>query len=142
MKLILAFICLLLAVTDAVTDAAAQTPVRNQCSSGNPTNPWVDCPTSSTGPASKSGTYAAVGSNQFGLAISTNTQLTVPAGAVCAFITVETAAVRRTSDGTSASSSNGTLLPVGAAWSDCGPLASYKFTAVSGSPTLDVEYFK
>jgi hypothetical protein len=86
--------------------------------------------------------WSTAGTAQFGLAVTTNTQLTVPAGTICAYITVETAAVRRTSDGTSASSSNGTLFNAGTQWADCGPLASYKFTAVSGSPTLDVEYFR
>ena len=89
-----------------------------------------------------SGPYLSAGTGQFALAITTNTQLTVPSGAICAYITVETANVRRTSDGTSASSSNGTLFASGTQWTDCGPLKSYKFTAVSGSPTLDVEYFK
>ena len=92
--------------------------------------------------STKSGSYASAGAGQFALAISTNTQLTVPTGSVCAEITVEGASIRRTSDGTSASTTVGTLIPSGAQWQDCGPLAAYKFTAVSGSPTLDVEYFK
>jgi hypothetical protein len=86
--------------------------------------------------------FASAGAGQFGLSVTTNTQLTVPAGTTCAYITVETANVRRTSDGTSASSSNGTLFTSGTQWADCGPLSQYKFTAVSGSPTLDVEYFQ
>lgn len=95
-----------------------------------------------TGNRTVSGYYVSAGTGQFALAISTNTVLTVPAGTICAYITVETANIRRTSDGTSASSSNGTLFTSGTQWSDCGPLAAYKFTAVSGSPTIDVEYFK
>ena len=87
-------------------------------------------------------TYASSGTDQFALAISTNTQLTVPTATTCAQITVETASIRRTSDTTSATTTNGTLIPAGSSWQDCGPLAAYKFTAVSGSPTLDVEYFK
>lgn len=90
----------------------------------------------------KSGSYTSAGTDQFALAIGTNTQLTVPVGTICAQITVETASIRRTSDTTSATTTNGTLIQVGAQWQDCGPLAAYKFTAVSGSPTLDVEYFK
>jgi hypothetical protein len=97
---------------------------------------------SPTGPTTKSGVYLSAGTGQYGLAIGTNTTLTVPATTTCAYITVETASVRRTSDGTSATTSNGTLFASGAQWSDCGPLASYKWTAVSGSPTLDVDYFK
>ena len=87
-------------------------------------------------------TYVSAGSSQFGLSVTTNTQLTVPSGATCAQITVEGAGIRRTSDGTSASATVGTPIPVGTSWQDCGPLAAYKFTAVSGSPTLDVEYFQ
>lgn len=90
----------------------------------------------------KSGTYVSSGTDQFALAVATNTQLTVPVGTTCAQITVEGASIRRTSDATGATTTNGTLIPAGASWQDCGPLAAYKFTAVSGSPTLDVEYFK
>jgi hypothetical protein len=86
--------------------------------------------------------YLAVPGAQFGLAVTTNTQLTVPKGALCAYITVETASVRRTNDGTAATTTVGTLFAAGTQWADCGALAQYKFTAVSGSPTLDVEYFK
>jgi hypothetical protein len=86
---------------------------------------------------------SSAGASQFGLAVTTNTQLTVPSYARCAYITVEGgASIRRTSDGTSATTTVGTLIAAGAQWQDCGPLAQYKFTAVSGSPTLDVEYFK
>lgn len=110
----------------------------------------LPCASYAAGPAtfetnpvtSRSHSYESAGSNQFGLTITSNTQLTVPAGAVCAYITVETANVRRTSDGTSATTTNGTLITAGTQWADCGPLAAYKFTAVSGSPTLDVEYFQ
>jgi hypothetical protein len=93
-------------------------------------------------PAVKSGIYLSAGASQFGLAVTTNTTLTVPQSARCAYITVESASVRRTSDGTSATTTNGTLFAAGTQWTDCGPLATYKFTAVTGSPTLDVEYLK
>lgn len=110
----------------------------------------LPCASYAAGPAtfetnpvtSRSHSYGSVGSNQMALAVSTNTQLTVPNGAVCAYITVEGANVRRTSDGTSATTTNGTLITSGTQWPDCGPLSAYKFTAVSGSPTLDVEYFQ
>jgi len=98
-----------------------------------------------TGPGSlvKSGTYVSAGAAQFNLAVGTNTVLTVPAGATCAYITVEgtSAFVRRTSDGSS-SAVSGTPIASGIQWADCGPLARYKFSAVAGAPTLDVEYFK
>lgn len=92
----------------------------------------------------KGGSYVSAGAglNQYGLAIATATKLTVPNGAICAEITVETAPVRRTSDGTAPTTSVGTLFAVGAQFYDCGPLAVEQFTAVSGSPPLDIEYFK
>lgn len=90
----------------------------------------------------KSGQYQSTGPAQYGLSVTTNTVLAVPVGTLCAYITVETANVRRTSDGTSATTSVGTLFTAGTQWTDCGPLGGYKFTAVSGSPTIDVEYFK
>ena len=86
--------------------------------------------------------FVSAGTGQFGLAIATNTQLTVPGGTLCAEITLEASPVRRTSDGTSPTSTNGTLIEPGTQWQDCGPLTAYKFTAVSGSPTFDVEYFR
>lgn len=101
--------------------------------------PWIGAASAQN---LKSAQYQSAGTGQFGLAITTDTQLNVPTGALCAYITVETASVRRTSDGTGATTSNGTLLASGTQWTDCGPLKGYKFTAVTGSPTLDVEYFK
>ena len=86
--------------------------------------------------------YISAGAGQMGLAIGTGTKLAVPQGTICAYITVEGSSVRRTSDGNQPSTTIGTLLPAGAQWTDCGPLWVYQFTAVSGSPTLDVEYFK
>lgn len=90
----------------------------------------------------KPGIWASAGAAQYGLSVTTNTTLTVPARTTCAYITVEGASVRRTSDGTSATTTNGTLFASGTQWADCGPLATYKWTAVSGSPTLDVDYYK
>lgn len=92
--------------------------------------------------STKSGSYLSAGTGQFALPVGTNTILTVPSGATCAFITVEGASIRRTSDGASATSSNGTLIQQGSQWQDCGPLSAYKFTAVTGSPTINAEYFK
>lgn len=83
------------------------------------------------------------GSPQYGLAVTTNTTLTVPAGTKCAEITVETANVRYTEDGSSATTSHGTLVTAGTAFPYCATsLSTMQFTAVSGSPTLDVSYFK
>ena len=95
------------------------------------------------GTLTKSGTYVSAGPGQYALPVTTNTQLTVPSGTTCAYITVEgtSAFIRRTNDGSS-SASQGTLIASGVQWSDCGPLAKYKFSGIAGTPTLDVEYFK
>lgn len=87
-------------------------------------------------------TFVSAGAQQNALAVSGVTQLTVPAGALCALITIEGAAVRRTSDGTTPSASNGSLIGQNAQWEDCGPLAAYKFYAAYGSPSIDAEYFQ
>lgn len=135
-------------------EVASAQQVNLYCQTGSGTGPSIWLPASATNPCPvtldvgttpqlvKSGSYVSAGTGQFALAVTTNTQLTVPAGTTCVQFTVETASIRRTSDGTSATTTNGTLIQAGAQWQDCGPLAAYKFTAVSGSPTLDVEYFK
>lgn len=84
----------------------------------------------------------SAGTAQFGLSVTTNTTLTVPGGTKIAQISVETASVRWTDDGTSASTTVGHLAPAGTAFQYAGPLASMKFTAVSGSPTINVSYYK
>jgi hypothetical protein len=85
------------------------------------------------------------GGAQYGLAVSGVTTLTVPSGAKCASILSETANVRYTTSGTtpSASVGMGPIVP-GTPLQFCGSatLAALKFFAVSGSPTLDVEYFQ
>lgn len=101
----------------------------------------IAAPAFAQGPV-KSGPYYSAGASQFGLAVTTATVLTVPPGAICARISVSTAAVRLTADGSSPTSSVGFPIASGVQWTDCGPLASYKFTAQTGSPVLDVEYFK
>ena len=86
--------------------------------------------------------FQSAGTDQFTLAVGSNVQLTVPTGTLCAAITIEGSQVRRTSDGSTPTAASGTLMQPGTQWQDCGPLANYHFTAVSGAPTLDVEYFK
>ena len=86
--------------------------------------------------------FVSAGNGQNALAVTTSTQLTVPAGTLCALLTLEGGQVRRTSDGSTPTTTTGTLIQPGTQWTDCGPLATYKFTAVSLSPTFDVEYMK
>ena len=86
--------------------------------------------------------YDSAGASQMALAVATNTTLTVPAGATLAQICVEGASVRYRDDGTAATASLGTPAAAGACFSYSGPLASLSFTAQSGSPTIDVSYYK
>lgn len=89
--------------------------------------------------------FHSVAGAQYGLSVTSSVvvTLTVPAGAVCASISVNTATVHRTTDGVTApTTTKGTLLAIGNQSSyDCGPLANYKYIAASSSATLDVEYF-
>ena len=86
--------------------------------------------------------YVSAGASQMALAVGTNTTLAVPAGATLAEICVETAAVRYRDDGTAATSSLGIPVASGTCFQYSGPLASLSFTAQSGSPTIDVSYYK
>jgi hypothetical protein len=89
--------------------------------------------------------YVSAGQDQMGLPVTTNTTLTVPVGATLAEICVETANVRYRDNGSASSSTLG--IPVaysspGNCFPYSGPLASMSFSAISGSPTLDVSYYK
>ena len=86
--------------------------------------------------------YRSAGASQMGLAVGTNTTLTVPTGATVAEICVETAAVRYRDDGTAATSSLGIPVSVGSCFAYSGPLSALSFTAQSGSPTLDISYYR
>lgn len=86
--------------------------------------------------------YVSAGASQMALSVGTNTTLTVPAGATLAQICVETANVRYRDDGTAATTSSGIPVSSGACFSYSGPLSALSFTAVSGSPTIDVSYYR
>ena len=86
--------------------------------------------------------YDSAGASQIGLAVSTNVTLTAPAGATLAEICVEGGGVRYRDDGTAATASVGLPVAAGACFSYSGPLSSLSFTAQSGSPTIDVSYYK
>jgi hypothetical protein len=86
--------------------------------------------------------YISAGSDQMALAVGTNTTLTVPAGATIAEICVETAGVRYRDTGSAATSLLGIPVSAGTCWQYSGPLSALSFTAQSGSPTLDVLYYR
>ena len=66
--------------------------------------------------------FVTAGAGQYGLAVTTSTQLTVPGGTLCALLTLEGAPVRRTNDGSAPTTTSGTLIQPGTQWTDCGPL--------------------
>ena len=86
--------------------------------------------------------YASAGASQMALSVGTNTTLTVPAGATLAQICVETANIRYRDDGTAATTSSGIPVSSGTCFSYSGPLSALSFTAQSGSPTIDVSYYR
>lgn len=87
--------------------------------------------------------YAATGYQQIA-ATGSAQSLTVPAGSTSAVVCVSTAAIRWRDDGTDPSATVG--MPVAAATWPCmlytGPLANFRFIAQSGSPVLDVAYYR
>lgn len=88
------------------------------------------------------GGYVSAGPGQFGLAVGTATKLTPPAGASLAQICVEGANVRYRDDGVNASATLGIPVSAGSCFQYGGDLTAINFTAQSGSPTLDVLYYK
>ncbi len=86
--------------------------------------------------------YVSAGAPQFGLSVSTATGLTAPAGATIATICVESASVRFRDDGATPTATIGAPVAAGSCFQYSGPLGAIQFVAQSGSPTLDVLYYK
>jgi len=85
--------------------------------------------------------FAALGYQQ--ITLSGASSLTVPAGANFAIIAVDTAAVRWRDDGVAPTASVGMPLSnTGAPLEYSGPLASIQFIAQTGSPVLNVSYYR
>lgn len=75
--------------------------------------------------------------------LASATSLTVPAGANMAMIGADTAGVRFRDDGTAPTASVGVLIPAGVAlFQYTGNLAALQFIAASGSPVLNISYYK
>ena len=90
--------------------------------------------------------YAPLGYQQIS-ALSSAINLTVPTGARIAEICVEVASVRYRDDGTAPTSSVGVLVaPLSSSIPNCfqysGGLTAIQFIAVSGSPIIDVAYYR
>ena len=98
----------------------------------------------------KSGPYAPLGFCQItslGSAVALVTAScstgSVPAGAVIAEICVETASVRYRDDGTAPTAAVGIIVTAGTCYSYAIiPLTAVQFIAVSGSPVVDVAFYK
>lgn len=86
--------------------------------------------------------YVSAGASQMALAVGTNTTLTVPNGATLAEICVEGSAVRYRDDGTVATPSLGIPISSGSCFAYSGPMSALSFTAQSGSPAIDVSYYR
>jgi hypothetical protein len=86
--------------------------------------------------------YASAGPSQMGLPVLALTTLSVPQGATIAQICVETSGVRYRDDGTAPTAASGQPVAAGACFSYAGSLSSLQFVAQSGSPTIDVSYYK
>lgn len=96
-----------------------------------------------------SGGYVSAGTGQYAVAIATNsvTTLTVPAGTAGAQICVEVAGIRYRDDGGVPTSSIGMpAVPSSATVPLCfqyfGPLNKLQIIGISGSPTIDVSYYR
>ena len=91
-------------------------------------------------------TWVSAGDGEYQVAVTSttgqSTKHAVPSGTLRAQITWEKGNVRRTSDGSEPTISNGTLLQDGESYMDDGPLTAYQYFAVSGSPVFTAEYFK
>jgi hypothetical protein len=88
--------------------------------------------------------HPALGYQQI-TSLASATNLTVPTAngfASWALICVETAAVRWRDDGTAPTASIGQPLAAGQCFQYAGPLATIQFIAQSGSPVLDVSYYR
>lgn len=86
--------------------------------------------------------YDPIAPGQFGLTVATATNLTPPAGATIAQISVETAGVRYRDDGIAPTATVGMPVAAGTSFQYAGPLTAIQFIAQSGSPTIDVLYYK
>ena len=86
--------------------------------------------------------YVPVAGSQT-IAVAGATNLTPPVGAIFALISVEVSNVRYWDDGTVPTSTTGQLMsPNAAPLLYAGNLSAIKFIAVSGSPVLQVSYYK
>jgi hypothetical protein len=87
--------------------------------------------------------HPALGYQQI-TSLASATSLTVPTSSsvTWALICVETAPVRWRDDGTAPTASIGQPLTAGQCFQYAGPLTAIQFIAQSGSPVLDISYYR
>ena len=107
----------------------------------------VQCGPSGGSPVvyTKPGALAPLGYQQISAGtLAASTSLTVPAGATFAVVQVEASTVRWRDDGTAATATVGMILTPGSTLtlSGAAELAAVQFILQSGSPILDVSYYK
>jgi apolipoprotein N-acyltransferase len=87
--------------------------------------------------------YAPLGFQQISAAtLASATSLTVPAGATVAVVAPDTAAVRWRDDGTAPTTSVGMSLAAATVFEYWGNLSAIQFIAQTGSPVLNISYYK
>jgi hypothetical protein len=88
-------------------------------------------------------TYTALGYQQITAGtLASATALTVPTGATIAEVCVDTAPVRYRDDGTAPTASVGMPAAAGTCFAYSGALAAIQFILASGSPVLNVSYYR
>lgn len=85
---------------------------------------------------------ASAGTGQYALSVSSATSLTVPLGASTIYVCAETQAVRYRDDGVAPTASTGIPIASGSCIWYSGPLSAIQFIAQTGSPTIDVAYYR
>lgn len=96
------------------------------------------------GPALAQSGHPSIGYQQI-TSMASATSLTVPTTGgpvVWALICAETAAVRWRDDGTAPTASVGQPLAAGQCFQYAGPLLTIQFIAQTGSPVLDISYYR
>ena len=150
-------ICALIFVASGSAFAQGVTRVCTQTIGANGSNNCVDVSGANPFPiqgnasgtpipvVSKPGTYIPLGYQQISAAtLATATPLTIPAGAVIALVIPEAAGVRWRDDGTAPTAAIGMIQSSGQpmTFSGAAELAALQFILQSGSPILDISYYK
>lgn len=76
------------------------------------------------------------------ITVSALSTLTIPTGAIFAYLTVETSPIRYRDDGTAPTSTVGYPVAVGTQLYYAGTLSAVQLIAQSGTPVVDVLYYK